>query len=257
MTRGVVRAAILPAMFAALKERNPGAGLAWILAYEVIRRVALVAYSLLFQARAFHGERVPQTGAVLLVANHQSFLDPPLVGMNLRPRHTDYIARSTLFLPGFGLVLKLLNCIAIEEDSGDVGAIRITLERLESGHAVVIFPEGNRTEDGAMQPFKRGAALLVKRSKCPVVPVAVEGCFDAYPRQRAFPVLGGSPIAVMYGHPISHDELMKDGADAALRRLEREIETMRMELRRKIRRITDGVYPKAGPGDRTRDQISG
>lgn len=236
-------------MFESLKERNPGAGVLWILAYEVCRRIALVAYSVLFRARAYDGRNVPDTGAVLLVSNHQSFLDPPLIGMNVRPRHADYIARNTLFLPGFGLLLKLLNCIAIKEDSGDAGAIKTALARFETGHLVVIFPEGNRSDDGAMHTFKRGAALLVKRSKCPVVPVAVEGCFDAYPRHRAFPMLGGSPIAVMYGRPISHDELMKDGADAALRRLEREIDTMRLELREKIRRTTHGTWPKQGPGD--------
>ena len=123
------------------------------------------------------------------------------------------------------------------------------LARLALGHPVVLFPEGSRSPDGAPLPFKRGVALLLKRSRCPVVPVAVEGCAEAFPKGARFPRLWGKRIAVMVGHPISHDELLKDGPDAALARLTGEIESMRLELRSKLRAATNGRYPPRGPGD--------
>ncbi len=237
-------------MWESMRQRNPGTGLGWILFYEVARASICLFNLIFFRARAYHADRVPQTGPVLIAANHQSFIDPPLVGSSVRPRHTDYIARSGLFKFGpFGLLLKALNCIAIKEETGDMGAIKQVLTRLSTGHAVLIFPEGNRTPDGTMHHFKRGVALLVKRGRCPVVPAAVEGCFDAWPRHRRLPTPWASPVAVMFGHPIPYEELVKDGMDEAMRRLEREIDAMRRELRAKIRESTDGAYPARGPAD--------
>jgi 1-acyl-sn-glycerol-3-phosphate acyltransferase len=97
--------------------------------------------------------------------------------------------------------------------------------------------------------FKRGAAVLVKRSQCPVVPVAIEGCFDTWPRTRRHPRLLGRRVAVMYGRAIPHDELMAEGPDAALVRLRREVDEMRRQLRGEMRRATGGAYPPPNAGD--------
>lgn len=237
-------------MFNSYRQRDPGKALALIGAYAAVRWVVSLIYALFFRARAFGLENIVHRGPVLIVANHQSYLDPPLIGTAFRPRHVHFVARLSLFdFRLFGRVIGFLNSIPIREESGDAAAIREILKRLEDGRPVLIFPEGNRSADGAMRPFKRGAALVVKRSKCPVLPAAVEGCFDTWSRFRPFPRLWGCPIYVMFGRPIPHDELMKDGADAALRRLEREIDAMRLELRERIRRQTRGAYPAPGPGD--------
>lgn len=221
--------------------------------YRFFRGLCRNLMRLMFRAYARHPERVPATGAVLLAANHQAYLDPPLVGGFVRFRECHFLAKAGLFKSSlFGWIITGLNSVPIQESTngggGDIGAIKEILHRLELGDAVVIFPEGSRTLDGAMHPFKRGVSLLVKKSSCPVVPVAVEGCFDAWPRNgkiRPF----GARIAVMYGHPIPHDELMKDGPDAALRRLEREIDAMRLELRNEMRARSGGRYPLKGLGD--------
>jgi len=164
---------------------------------------------------------IPRTGACLLVANHQSHLDPPLVGTAIRGRPMNAIARLGLFKhPAFGWVLRQVFCIPIREESGDMAAIKEALRRLEMGRAVVIFAEGSRSPDGALRPFKRGAALLFKRSKCPVIPVAVEGCFDAMPRKKSLPNFFGYRVMCAIGEPISHDELMSEGVDGAMHRLE-------------------------------------
>ncbi len=220
-----------------------------ILFYAAARSLAISVMLLLYRCRAYEAHRVPRIGPVLLAANHQSYLDPPLVGGFCGSRHASFVARAGLFAAGwFGGLLRLLNSIPIEEAGGDARAIKETLRRLALGHAVVIFPEGSRSPDGAMRKFKRGVALLMKKSSCPVVPVAVEGCFDAWPRGSA-PRVFGRRIAVMYGDPIPHDELLKDGPDAALRRLEREIDAMRLVLRERLRERTAGRCPEAGPAD--------
>lgn len=237
-------------MLERLRRRNPGASLGAIAFYEAVRTTAMLVLTGVFRARVFHRQRVPAVGPCLIAANHQSFLDPPLVGGMIMQRQTSFVARQGLFtFKPFAMVITALNSIPINDEEGDLGSIKTILKRLEGGHSVVIFPEGSRCSDGALQPFKRGVALLVRRSKCPVVPAAVEGCFDAWPHFKPFPKVFGQRIAVMYGEPIPHDELMKDGADAALARLSREIEAMRMELRARLREDSGGSFPRPGPGD--------
>lgn len=232
-------------MLEGLKRKQPGSPLRHVIFYEMCAFGARVLLRLFFRARVHHAERVPAEGACLIAANHQSYLDPPLIAIWVRQRHLNFIARSGLFKSKpFAMLIAYLNSIPIREDAGDAGAIKEVLRRLDQRQAVLIFPEGSRTPDGRMHEFKRGVALLVKRSKCPVVPVAVEGVHEAWGRGRA-PRPFGCPIEVAYGEPISHEELMKDGADAALERLAREIAVLRAGLAEEIRRRTKGKYPRA------------
>lgn len=223
-------------MLARLRAKRPGASLFQLLFYEAIRLTAALIFIIGFRARAFHAARIPTAGPLLLAANHQSYLDPPLIGAFLGNRQISYIARAGLFkFKPLAWLITALNSISLKEDSGDAAAIREILRRLERGDAVLIFPEGSRSPDGEMHEFKRGVALLVKKARCPVLPIAVDGCFDAWPRTRALP-RPFRRIGVLYGAPIPYDELMKDGPDEALRRLEREVAALLAELRARMRR---------------------
>src|SRR5690606_14453303 len=158
-----------------------------------------------------------ETGPLLIVANHQSFLDPPIVGTPLE-RHLDFIARSGLFADErFGRLIHTLNAIPIKEEGGDAAAMKEALRRLGAGRAVLLLPE------------------------------AGEAAVGAGPRTRRLP-RPGARVAVMYGHPIPHDELIESGADAALARLRADIDRMRLELRAILRAKTGGRYPAPGPG---------
>lgn len=221
-----------------------------MVAYQILQWMIWVVMTTLYRCRVFHPERVPVEGAVLVVANHQSYMDPPLIGMPVRRRHLDYVARIGLFESRwFGVFIGALNATPIRDQGSDVAAMKLILGRLAEGRAVVIFPEGSRTHDGAIHEFKRGAAVLLKRSRCPVIPVAVEGCFDAWPRSRRFPRLLGCRVAVLYGHPIDHDDLMAGGAEAAMARLHDQVERQRLRLRRLLRIRSAGRFPRRGPGD--------
>lgn len=198
--------------------------------YDACRKLCRLVVRVLYRARALHLERVPQSGAVLLVSNHQSHFDPPLVGGFITWRSTCYLARDSLFKnPLFGRLIGALGSIPVSRGQADTAAIRAAIERLREGTALLLFPEGTRSATGELGTFKRGAALLLRRAKCPVIPVGVSGPLDAFPRHRVFPRLFGVRIAVAYGEPIDHAELMALGDDGALARLRDEIDALRLE----------------------------
>ncbi|MBY0311722.1 MAG: 1-acyl-sn-glycerol-3-phosphate acyltransferase [Phycisphaerales bacterium] len=237
-------------MLGRLRTWDPGQPLAQMLFYRIVWSIVLALFTLIYRARFLGGERVPRSGGLLIVANHQSHLDPPLIAVSLMHRHTAAIAREGLFKnPVFGLILRGLGAMPIKENEGDAGAMRRAIEQLKRGRVVVIFPEGSRSPDGALKEFKRGTWLLLARSGATVLPAAVEGCFDAWPRQRTLPSVFGHRVGVSFGEPIEFASLKAKGADMGLAHLASEIETLRLDLRARIRHATHGARPLPGPGD--------
>ncbi len=238
-------------LLARYRDRHTGTPLAQMLHFEFWRALWAVLLLVFWRYRIYGRNRVPPTGSLLIVANHQSYLDSGAVGVAVGPRHSDSVAREGLFKnPVFGRLISSLYAFPVREDGGgDTRAIKETLARLKQGRAVIIFPEGSRTHDGSVGEFKRGAAVIVKRAKCPVLPVAVEGAYDAWPRGARAPSLFGTRVSASIGRPIPHDELMADGPDAALERLRGEVDALRLDLRRRIREASFGSYPPPGPGD--------
>jgi 1-acyl-sn-glycerol-3-phosphate acyltransferase len=176
--------------------------------YEFSYWTVCFVYVIGFRLRVVGRRNLPRGGPVLLIANHQSLLDPIAIGLGVR-RHVYYLARKTLFNnPLMGWFLNVVNCVPIDLDGVGKDGIRNIFERLAAGNVVLVFPEGNRTEDGLLQPLKPGIALLVQRTRAPIVPVGVAGAFDAWPRQRKLPTFSplflpktGRSIAIVYGKP--------------------------------------------------------
>lgn len=215
-----------------LRQCQPGAPIARVIFYDFFRGLSHIALRLFFGHRTEGLERVPQSGGLLIAANHGSYLDPNAVGAAIRNRHLTFIAQAGLFkFKPFAWFITNLNSIPIRGDQGDTATMKAAITRLGEGGAVMIFPEGSRSSDGQIQPFKRGVSLLMKKAKVPVLPVAVDGAFEAWPNSRLFPRPFGKPIRVLYGTPIPYDELMKDGAEAGLARIEREVRALWETLR--------------------------
>lgn len=233
-----------------LSKRRPKPDLIRAIWYEMARKFCGILIWIFYRPIVIGSENVPHFGPVMIAANHQSYLDPPLVCFYYQ-RQSAFVARAGLFKSRiFGFMLRNLNSTPIKEQGGDTAAIKEVLRRLGEGWPIVIFPEGSRCFDGAMQPFKRGISLLVKMSKAPVVPAALEGCFDCFPRNGSPRFYWRGPrIALKYGKPIPYEELMKDGQDAALARLQDEIDKVRLELRAMLRARNADHYPPAGLGD--------
>jgi len=157
-------------------------------------------YATYFRWRVFNPERVPVQGPVILASNHASFLDPPLVGSGLR-RDINYLARESLFrYPGIGALLRSWNAVPVDRDGGGARGLKAILDRLLAGGAIILFPEGTRTQDGQLQKARSGIGLTVIKSAAPVVPVRVFGTFEAYGRQIKIP--RPHQVTVKYGRPM-------------------------------------------------------
>jgi 1-acyl-sn-glycerol-3-phosphate acyltransferase len=149
-------------------------------------------------------EHLPYGGALLL-ANHQSFLDPLLVAVSLK-RPVTYLARDSLFrVPLIGWILRHTYVMPIRREATGTESLRESLRRIEQGYLVGIFPEGTRTRDGSLGVLKPGFIALVRRANCPVVPVGISGAFETFPRGAIFPRSG--PVCVVFGAPITTSQL--------------------------------------------------
>jgi 1-acyl-sn-glycerol-3-phosphate acyltransferase len=156
--------------------------------YEFVFWTSLFALSAAFSLRVAGRRNFPRKGSVLVVANHQSFIDPVLVGLCC-PRHPAYIARQTLLKNRWlGRLVMSLGMVPIDHEGGGLEGLRESLALLEGGRPVIMFPEGTRSPDGNFLPLRPGVALLIKRGKVPVLPVGIAGAFDAWPRWRKYPL---------------------------------------------------------------------
>jgi 1-acyl-sn-glycerol-3-phosphate acyltransferase len=184
----------------------------WCL-YSVLRGPCWAIAVLLFGFRSIGRENVPPTGPVLIVSNHQSHLDPPLVGLALS-RQLKYLARQGLFFWPFSWLIRALGAVPLDKKAGGLGGIRTTLRLLKDNEAVLVFPEGTRTPDGKLSPMMPGFCALARRSGATIVPVAIEGAFAALPRGAAYPrptqisIVVAAPITAVQYAQMSDEKLV-------------------------------------------------
>lgn len=217
--------------------KEPGLTLPAEAFYRLCRLAVEVPLRVLYRLRTFHVDRVPSSGGLLVIANHTSHLDPPIVSMALRRRAMRSIARSGLFKhPFFAKLIGALGAIPIRENQGDMHAMRLAIDQIEQGRVVVVFPEGSRSPDGELTEFKRGCWLMISRAKCDVLPMAIVGAYETWPRDRAvprlFPPRGG--IGIEVGHVIPYADLQGLSADDGLRKLEKAVGELRGGLRERM-----------------------
>lgn len=156
---------------------------------------------------------VPLDGPVLLLSNHQSHLDPVLVGLAC-PRQLKYLARHGLFFFPFNLWIRALGAVPINQEGSALAGLRTTLGLLKDDNAVLVFPEGSRTPDGQFHEIFPGFCLLARRSQATIVPLAIEGAFAALPRgsfivrPHSIGLTFGPPILPSQYAQLSDDELV-------------------------------------------------
>ena len=228
-----------------IKRRAPGSSawrviFWWVFMIFILR--ALLA--LLYRLRMHGSENVPRTGSRLIVANHQSNFDPAVVGVLVRDRPFLGIARDTLFnskllaayIQGFG-------AISIKRGESDTVAIRKAIAELAAGRCVMMFPEGTRSIDGKIGEFQRGFWLLMKKSNAVVLPVGIDGAFDAYP-------IGSKPklrgyIEVIAGEPLEANELLTLGEADGTELVKNRIEALRQQCRNHINKRSKNEFASA------------
>ncbi len=144
-------------------------------------------------------------GGVLIVANHASYFDPPVVGVSYGKK-TAFLARKTLFKKGFfGWLYPKLNAIPVDQDGPDMSSLKRIIKELKNGNPVLIFPEGQRSVDGKILPGEAGVGLVIAKSKAPVLPMRIFGAFEAFPRGAKIPKFF-TKITVSVGDMITFDE---------------------------------------------------
>ncbi|MDZ7615879.1 MAG: lysophospholipid acyltransferase family protein [Patescibacteria group bacterium] len=204
--------------------------------YNSLQTLLQIAAVLGWRVRHSGRENIPLEGGVLVVSNHQSHLDPPLVGMGV-PRRMNYLARESLFrFRPLGWLMRSVDAIPIDRDGIGLSGIKESLRRLKRGEMVVVFPEGTRSVDGSIQAFLPGVTTLAVRSRAAILPVAIEGAFEAWPRWRSYPLPG--QVVVHYGEPILPDEVASMDDRSLLAEVETRVRKCHARLQSQRKRDT-------------------
>jgi 1-acyl-sn-glycerol-3-phosphate acyltransferase len=199
------------------------------LGYDTLRVLARLLGVGLFGLRVAGRENWPAVGGGLVCANHQSYFDPPLIGLTC-DRRMNYLARDTLFrVPGLAQLIWFLDAIPIDREGGGLAGLKETLRRLKGQELVLIFPEGTRTHDGEVAPLMPGFIAVARRSRVPLVPVAIDGAYQAWPRTAKFP--RPTRLAVVIGPPILPSEVAELSDEDLLAELEQRILTCHAQAR--------------------------
>lgn len=185
--------------------------------YNLIR----LAGRIFFRFRVVHRERMINRGPVILASNHESYLDPPLVG-SVADRAIFFLARKTLLHGAFfGWILPKLNVIPVDQEGNDRSALKALIRILRAGEGTLVFPEGERTLDGRLRPPLPGLGFVIAKTLAPVVPMRIFGAREAWPRGSGR--VRFCRITVVVGEPIHFTaaDLQPPGKDLYLRLTQR------------------------------------
>jgi long-chain acyl-CoA synthetase len=172
--------------------------------WYMVSRLAQVVALDRFDLRVSGIEKLPKSGAYILSSNHQSYIDPIIMASILPPPVFDKLfAVGTSEIFGKGFMLKLahsLRVVVLDPDANLIPAMRAGAFGLRQGRVLILFPEGERSIDGTPKTFKKGAAILSIHTQAPIVPIAIEGFYEAWPRNKSF--RGFKPLKIVIGDPI-------------------------------------------------------
>ena len=157
-------------------------------------------FRILFRGKTFGNSNVPIAGPLVVVANHGSDLDPPILGHALG-RPISFMAKKELFLvPVLSYIISSCGAYPVKRGSSDREAIRIAINLLNKGNAIGLFLDGTRQSNGRVNNPMAGAALLAAKSGSNLLPVAIVNSHRAWGKSR-WPRL--VPIHLRIGAPIS------------------------------------------------------
>lgn len=185
--------------------------------YWLVYTLARGFFKLFFRLKVY-GEKHIRPGSGLLIANHTSFYDPPILSVSCT-EEVHFLARESLFnIPLLGRLIKTLNTHPVSRESSDMNILRQMIRLLNEGNKLIIFPEGTRSKNGELHHFKPGFSFLAKKAKATVYPAYIEGAYQAWPSNKKFPKLFGK-VTCVFGSPIEWEEFEHLARDEAEKQL--------------------------------------
>lgn len=198
----------------------------WFWVARVICQIFCISF---FRVRSTGRDHIPRKGAFVLISNHQSFLDPVLCGVTSH-RRLGFLARDTLFSHWFfGRLISSLGTIPVKQGEADLTAMRKVIAKLKSGEAICLFPEGTRSPDGKIEPFKSGFGLLCRRGGAAIVPTVIDGAFECWPRHKK--LFSRGLIWIAFGKVLSAEQAKNMGDEKLANVLTETLRHMQNKLR--------------------------
>jgi long-chain acyl-CoA synthetase len=189
-------------------------------------------------------EKLPNGGAYILSSNHQSYLDPLILASVLPPdvfQKVFAVGTSEIFGEGFMLRLaRSLRVVVVDPDAHLIPAMRAGAFGLRQGRPLILYAEGERSIDGTPRVFKKGAAILSIHLQVPIVPIAIEGFYEAWPRNKSFQ--GFTPLKIKFGDPIPPPP-ESEASETAYEKLTAELKARVVEMWQQLRNRSAGVPP--------------
>jgi 1-acyl-sn-glycerol-3-phosphate acyltransferase len=184
------------------------------LSYFFLTRLARLLTLIILGSSNFHlrgVENVPRKGSLLIVSNHVGAVDPPLIGA-WTPRPVWFMAKAELFRGGVFLrwLVRSYHAFPVIRHSPDRKALRRAFDLLRQGEAVVLFPEGHRSEDARLQRAEPGAGFVARRSGVPILALGIWGTEKVLGRRGRFP--RRAPVSMQLGRPFQLPERQADGS---------------------------------------------
>ncbi len=217
----------------ALKYPQPLFGTVFYPLSRVIQMLSLD----LFHLRVSGIENLPSHGPFILCANHQSYIDP-IIMTSVLPReimeNAFAVGTSDIFGEGFMRRLaRWLRVVVLDPDANLIPAMRAGAFGLRQGRVLILYPEGERSIDGMPRIFKKGAAILSIHLQVPIVPVAIEGFYDAWPRGKSF-FQKLAPLKIVFGRPLSPPP-ESEASEATYEQFTASLKTRIVEMWEKLR----------------------
>ncbi len=166
--------------------------------YQFGRIVCNICLSAYFKLEVSGLENLPSEGGFVLCCNHQSYLDPPLMGLKIKERQLTFMAKEALFhKPILAPIIKKLGAFPVSKNQKDGRAVKQAIETVKEGKILALFPEGTRSKTGKLLKPKSGVVVIAAQTGAPIVPTAIK-YYGKHPRAK---------IVVRFGEPILNEQL--------------------------------------------------
>jgi long-chain acyl-CoA synthetase len=229
-----------------LAQPHPIAEAFW---YFVTRFLQVIARDR-FQLKYSGLEKLPQKGTYILSSNHQSYLDPVVLAAVLpREVFVNCFAVGTSEIFGAGIMRKLaraVRVVVVDPDANLIPAMRAGAFGLRHGRNLILYPEGERSIDGTPRNFKKGAAILSIHLQVPIVPIAIDGFYEAWPRGKRFQKF--SPLKMKFGDPI-YPPPEAEASEANYAQLIEKVKERVVEMWKELRGEETETVPEAKAAD--------